>query len=68
MIMITEEPITLVVDASGLTVSKKGDYIEEKWIRKKKEFIKLHIAADAKSKNIFSNNFEMYMTPKSSVL
>ena len=23
-----EEPITLVVDASGLTVSKKGDYIE----------------------------------------
>ena len=29
-----EEPITLVVDASGLTVSKKGDYIEEKWIRK----------------------------------
>jgi hypothetical protein len=25
-----QEPITLVVDASGLTVSKKGDYIEEK--------------------------------------
>jgi hypothetical protein len=24
-----EEPITLVVGASGLTVSKKGDYIEE---------------------------------------
>jgi hypothetical protein len=47
-----EEPITLVVDASGLTVSKKGDYIEEKWIRKKKEFIKLHIAADAKSKKV----------------
>ncbi|MGC1927426.1 MAG: hypothetical protein WA667_00500 [Candidatus Nitrosopolaris sp.] len=46
----TEELITLVVDASGLTVSKKGDYIEEKWIRKKKEFIKLHIAVDAKSK------------------
>ena len=37
----TKEPITLVVDASGLTVSKKGDYIEEKWIRKKKEFINL---------------------------
>ena len=38
------EPISLVVDASGLTVSKKGDYIEEKWIRKKKEIIKLHMA------------------------
>lgn len=32
------EPITLVLDASGgLTTSKKGDYIEEKWKREKKE-------------------------------
>jgi hypothetical protein len=39
-----DKPVTLVVDASGLTVSKKGDYIEEKWIREKKEFIiKLHM-------------------------
>jgi hypothetical protein len=37
-----------------LTVSKKGDYIEEKWIRKRKEFIKIHIAADAKSKKVAS--------------
>jgi hypothetical protein len=33
-------PITLIVDASGLTITKKGDYIEDRWIRKKKEFIK----------------------------
>jgi hypothetical protein len=26
-----EEPITLIVDASGLTVSRKGHYIEQKW-------------------------------------
>lgn len=38
-----DKPITLIVDASGLTVTKKGDYIEEKWIRNKKEFIKLCI-------------------------
>jgi len=50
-----EEPITLVVDASGLTTSKKGDYIEEKWIRNKKEFIKLHIAVDAKSKKLIKS-------------
>jgi hypothetical protein len=31
------EPVTLIVDASGLKVSNKGDYIEEKWIRKKKQ-------------------------------
>jgi hypothetical protein len=46
--------ITLIVDASGLTITKKGDYIEQKWIRKKKEFIKLHIAVDAKSKKVVS--------------
>jgi hypothetical protein len=49
-----EEPITLIIDASGLTVSKKGDYIEEKWIRGKKDFIKLHIAVDEKSKKVGS--------------
>jgi Transposase DDE domain len=35
-------------------LSRKGDYIEEKWIRKKKEFVKLHIAVDAKSKKVVS--------------
>jgi hypothetical protein len=48
------KPITLIVDASGLTITKKGDYIEQKWIRRKKEFIKLHIAVDAKSEKIIS--------------
>jgi hypothetical protein len=47
-------PITVIVDASGLTITKKGDYIEQKWIRRKKEFIKLHIAVDAKSEKIVS--------------
>jgi DDE family transposase len=47
-------PLTLIDDASGLTVTKKGDYIEQKWIRKNKEFIKLHIAVDAKSEKIVS--------------
>ena len=47
----------IVDDASGLTITKKGDYyIEQKWIRKKKEFIKLHVAVDddAKSKKVVS--------------
>ena len=48
----SKEPITLIVDASGLTVSKKGHYIEQKWIRKKKDFVKLHTAVDAKSKKV----------------
>ena len=48
------KPLTLIVDASGLTISKKGDYIEEKWILEKKEFVKLHIAVDEKSKKVVS--------------
>ena len=46
------KPVTLIVDASGLTVSNKGDFIEEKWIRKKKEFIKLHFAVDEMSEKV----------------
>ncbi len=49
-----DDPITLIVDASGLTISKKGDYIEDKWKREKKEFVKLHISIDEKSKKVVS--------------
>ena len=49
-----DTPITLVVDASGLTLTKKGDYIEQRWIRKRREFVKLHITVDAKSEKIVS--------------
>lgn len=66
------EPITLILDATGLTISKKGDYIEEKWIREKKEFVKLHIAVDEKSKKVISFRITKgnvhYMIRKSSVL
>jgi hypothetical protein len=47
-----DKPVTLIVDTSGLTITKKGNYIEDRWIRKKKEFIKLHIAVDAISKKV----------------
>ena len=43
--------VAAAIQSSGLTITKKGDYIEQKWIRKKKEFIKLHIAVDAKSED-----------------
>jgi hypothetical protein len=46
--------ITIVVDASGLTTSKKGNYIEDKWKKERREYLKLHIAVDVKSKQIVS--------------
>ena len=57
--------------ASCLTVSKKGEYVEEKWISEKKEFIKLHnIAVDEKSEKIVSFRIqkETYMIQNSLVL
>jgi len=47
--------ITVVIDASGLTTSsKKGNYIEDKWKKERREYLKLHIAVDIKSKQIVS--------------
>jgi len=48
------ESITLVIDASGLTTSKKGHYIEDKWKKERREYLKLHIAVNTESKQIIS--------------
>lgn len=47
-----KEPITAVVDSTGLTTTNKGSYIEDKWKKEKRKFIKLHIMADRKTKKI----------------
>jgi hypothetical protein len=44
----------LIVDASGLVISKIGNYIEDKWKRERREYLKLHIADDIKSNHIVS--------------
>lgn len=31
-----DKPVTLMVYTSGLTISKKGNYIEEKWLLERK--------------------------------
>ncbi len=46
------EPMTLVVDSSGLSTTKKGAYIEKLWRKQKRKFVKLHIAVDKKTKKI----------------
>jgi hypothetical protein len=46
------EPITIVVDSSGLSVSNKGFYIEDRWKKEKRKYLKLHIVADNKTKKI----------------
>ena len=46
------EPITAVVDSTGLTTTTKGAYIEDKWRKEKRKFVKLHILADKKTGKI----------------
>ncbi len=46
------EPITAVVDSTGLTTTTKGAYIEDKWKKEKRKFVKLHILADKKTGKI----------------
>jgi hypothetical protein len=47
-----DEPMTVIVDSTGLSVSNKGSYIEDAWKREKRKYVKLHILADEKTGKI----------------
>jgi hypothetical protein len=47
-----EEPMTIVVDSSGLSTTNKGSYIEDKWKKEKRKYVKLHLVADKKTGKI----------------
>ncbi len=47
-----DEPMTVIADSSGLSVSNKSSYIEDRWKREKRKYVKLHILADKKTGKI----------------
>jgi transposase len=47
-----DEPMTIIADSSGLSVSNKGSYIEDRWKKEKRKYVKLHILADKKTGKI----------------
>jgi hypothetical protein len=49
---VNDDPLTIVVDSTGLSTTKKGSHIEEMWTREKRKFVKLHIVADRKTGKI----------------
>ena len=49
---ISDEPMTVVVDSTGLSTTNKGQYIEAMWRKEKRKFLKLHIVADKKTGKI----------------
>lgn len=46
-----EKPVTIAVDASGIKVSDRGDWMRLKW-KARKGFLKIHLAVDVKTKQI----------------
>jgi len=46
------EPMTVIADSTGLSVSNKGSYIEDMWKKEKRKYVKLHILADKKTGKI----------------
>jgi hypothetical protein len=47
-----DEPMTIIADSSGISVSNKGSYIEDAWKKEKRKYVKLHILADKKTGKI----------------
>jgi hypothetical protein len=47
-----KDPITIAIDSTGLTTTNRGSYIEDKWKKEKRKFLKLHILADRKTGKI----------------
>ena len=47
-----DDPLTVVVDSTGLSTTRKGSYIEATWKKEKRKFVKLHIVADGKTGKI----------------
>jgi len=46
-----EEPVTIAVDASGIKVADRGEWIQRRW-KRRRGFLKIHIAVDIKTKQI----------------
>ena len=51
-----EKDVVVAVDSTGIKVTNRGEWILDKWKnkRKRKDFIKIHIAVNIKTKKIIS--------------
>ena len=48
-----DEDVTIALDASGIKVSNRGEWIRKKW-KVRRGFIKIHLAVDVKTRQILS--------------
>ncbi len=49
-----DENIVIAIDSTGIKVTNRGQWMQEKWrIKKKRGYPKIHIAVNIKTKEIF---------------
>ena len=48
-----ETPVTIAVDASGVKVADRGEWVRTKW-KRRRGFLKIHLAVDVETKRIVS--------------
>jgi IS5 family transposase len=49
-----DEYIVIAIDSTGIKVTNRGQWMQDKWKAGKKGYLKIHIAVDVKSKKILS--------------
>ena len=49
-----DDDIIIAIDSTGIKVTNRGQWMQEKWQLKKKGYIKIHVAVDIKTKEILA--------------
>lgn len=50
----SKEPVVIAVDATGVKVTNRGEWMRENYGKRRKGYVKLHIAVDVRSKKVLS--------------
>lgn len=50
----SREGMTVIIDSSGFKITQRGDWLASKWSKKRKGWIKMHVAIDAERMNVVS--------------
>jgi hypothetical protein len=49
-----DEYLIIAIDSTGIKITNRGQWLRDKWNVKKKEYLKIHVAVNVKSKKILS--------------
>lgn len=48
------EPVVIAVDASGIEVSNRGEWVRRRWKAERRGYLKVHLAVDVRTKQILA--------------